>query len=1520
MYHEDPDLLREHANQEETYRVGGYARRQLMELLQNASDALARGSVAGRVEIRLAGNALYVANEGAPFDIGGVKAICHAFLSDKRGTEIGRFGLGFKSVLGITKQPEVFSSSVSFGFGLPEDISTLQGLVSDESSVPLLRLPSVLDVEAAEASDDNLRDLLSWATTVVRLPLYAQGDRLYEELGQFNPQFLLFSTAVAELTITIEGAKDTRKLDFRRSLARNGVTVLDAPDGARQEWIVCEAIHRPSDQARDQAGSIVGRKEITVSCAVPIDVSNLGRSTLGQFWAFFPLEDRTTATAIFNAPWSVNDDRTLLQPGLFNLEIYGTAARLFLDAIARIPTAGDPARVLDYLPSRVRETHGRADRWLSENIPELARTRPLVPDSSSTLRRAERVKIPRLDYEIDRRAVQLYFESGLSPVEIVHPSVFNTRQRLTRLRDLVRRQADRPGQGEISLAEWLNLLVRDRTTASMRAAVSVAGALSTDALRSAVGRARILLDSSGEAIRLEDHTTVALPAESASSSRLRTVASELADDPSTRKVLVRYGFREVSPRMEIEALLSGGVESWSSHEWSEFWETAGLVSPGDAIGLIREYARRVPFKVRASSGAWVQPKSVLLGGNDFSVDDSHRLDTAFHAETLSLMGAAGVVTTVRAIEAVDYTTGLAKTYLDFFKREISRQLDGSDVDVECVDPAVGPVEPLLWMAQDEDAIARWSDQLMAVRAPRHSRLIAYVRGGQRHEADVDALQVWAVRQYGRLLTTWGPRRPSEALAPELGKWRRLLPVSSAEWSATVGAYRDFTDIPEGMLLEALQRCPSDADPTILGEFVTLAIDRIPAANRPEMLPAYSGNQIIQAQREAVIIASTPDELSKVNGSNVPWLYVRPDAAKTLAAQTGGHLVADAWSTTFDVTLADDPGPLLDRFPELRKIANPQLDGALLAPCMRILRSQSGPGGVTEDEVSVARDGDRLFVSSSLDDDELLHAISDEYALHLTSDDIRRLLANRIAVEVARREEQCRNEPDPARKLAILFDFDEVKAALPSGLLEMIGDDPDFDETHEIGQLAIDVHGYDVLSKLKSAFARRGHNPPNEWAGGIDTVRFVKRLGFDTAFAGESNAPLDPYLLVLGRPGLGELHNFQKQLAGKIRELLLDVEGNPHKRALLYLPTGAGKTRVTVEAIVRMLLTNEMGGPILWIAQSEELCEQAVQTWSDVWREFAGNIALHIGRLWSRNEVDESREIQVIVATDAKLRVLHWENYEWLRSAGAVIIDEAHRSGDSAMYDEILANLGIDDDRTDRPLLGLTATPYKGRSERATQALVDTFGQRRLNVLGDDPYAVLQDRGVLSRVRHDILKGVDVQLQPGELLGLKRTDLIPPEVLNRVGKDRGRMERLLRHIVSLPEDWPTLVFTPTVASAYLLATLLKRAGRSSRAVDGSTRPPERRRIIEDFRSGRFQVLVNCNLLTQGFDAPAVRALYVAKPTFSPNSYIQMVGRGLRGPENGGNGECYVVNVEDTFAQFGRQLAFREFDYLWTDAQP
>ena len=107
-FHADPLPIKESVNQEDSFRTGGYAHRQLLELVQNGADALLRNGSPGRLEIRLVDDVLYCANEGAPFGQGGIEAITHAFISSKKGDEIGRFGLGFKSVWPL-RRPRMFS-------------------------------------------------------------------------------------------------------------------------------------------------------------------------------------------------------------------------------------------------------------------------------------------------------------------------------------------------------------------------------------------------------------------------------------------------------------------------------------------------------------------------------------------------------------------------------------------------------------------------------------------------------------------------------------------------------------------------------------------------------------------------------------------------------------------------------------------------------------------------------------------------------------------------------------------------------------------------------------------------------------------------------------------------------------------------------------------------------------------------------------------------------------------------------------------------------------------------------------------------------------------------------------------------------------------------------------------------------------------------------------------------------------------------------------------------------------------
>jgi superfamily II DNA or RNA helicase len=175
------------------------------------------------------------------------------------------------------------------------------------------------------------------------------------------------------------------------------------------------------------------------------------------------------------------------------------------------------------------------------------------------------------------------------------------------------------------------------------------------------------------------------------------------------------------------------------------------------------------------------------------------------------------------------------------------------------------------------------------------------------------------------------------------------------------------------------------------------------------------------------------------------------------------------------------------------------------------------------------------------------------------------------------------------------------------------------------------------------------------------------------------------------------------------------------------------------------------------------------------------------------------------------------------------------------------------------------------------------------------------------------------MRPAEIAEATRQRKVSQTVLERIGQDHARMAILVKHIMSLDPTWPVLVFTPSVLSAQVLAATLRYREVEAAAVSGQTSRQERRDIISKFKSNKLRVLANCDLLIQGFDAPGVRALYIARPTFSPNAYIQMAGRGLRGTENGGKDECLIVDLADNFGDVSELLGYREYEDLWQEQQ-
>jgi len=237
----------------------------------------------------------------------------------------------------------------------------------------------------------------------------------------------------------------------------------------------------------------------------------------------------------------------------------------------------------------------------------------------------------------------------------------------------------------------------------------------------------------------------------------------------------------------------------------------------------------------------------------------------------------------------------------------------------------------------------------------------------------------------------------------------------------------------------------------------------------------------------------------------------------------------------------------------------------------------------------------------------------------------------------------------------------------------------------------------------------------------------------------------------------------------------------------------------------------------------------------------------------------------------------------------------------------------------RHLIGLTATPFRGSGldEIETRWLANRYGKNRFDhdVIPGDPYPYLQSLGVLAQVDQEVLEGREIRLTDAEVQHLQQYNELPPDAERRLGEDDGRNRMLVNAIGELDPGWPVLLFATSVDHAHLMAALLSLRGIAAKAISGNTEAGVRRHYVKQFKAGEIRVLTNYGVLTTGFDAPSVRALIIARPVYSRGLYQQMIGRGLRGPKNGGKEHCLIINVADNVAQYGGQLAFRGFEHLW-----
>lgn len=310
--------------------------------------------------------------------------------------------------------------------------------------------------------------------------------------------------------------------------------------------------------------------------------------------------------------------------------------------------------------------------------------------------------------------------------------------------------------------------------------------------------------------------------------------------------------------------------------------------------------------------------------------------------------------------------------------------------------------------------------------------------------------------------------------------------------------------------------------------------------------------------------------------------------------------------------------------------------------------------------------------------------------------------------------------------------------------------------------------------------------------------------------------------------------------------------------LIVTPTGSGKS-VILGGFIKRALMEHPDTHILVVTHVKELVEQDAKAIRKIWPH--ASVGIYSAGL-------NKRQLKPI--TVASIQSIY-NKPAFFGRFDLIIVDEAHLipHKSTGMYRKLLeSSVAVN---PDVKLIGLTATPYRldsGVLHEGEGAMFDGISYEA-NV------ADLIEQGYLCRLtaKH----GAEVDLSGVRTVAGEFN-------LGQLGERMSAMELVEQHAdliidrCALRNSW--LIFSVTVEHAAQISQALKRRGVAADYVSGDMGNEERDAKINAFKAGTLRALVNCNILTTGFDHPPLDAIVMLRPTLSPGLYVQMVGRGLR----------------------------------------
>jgi superfamily II DNA or RNA helicase len=318
----------------------------------------------------------------------------------------------------------------------------------------------------------------------------------------------------------------------------------------------------------------------------------------------------------------------------------------------------------------------------------------------------------------------------------------------------------------------------------------------------------------------------------------------------------------------------------------------------------------------------------------------------------------------------------------------------------------------------------------------------------------------------------------------------------------------------------------------------------------------------------------------------------------------------------------------------------------------------------------------------------------------------------------------------------------------------------------------------------------------------------------------------------------ELRPYQNQLANDIRGAF----GSGANRPLAVSPTGSGKT-VLFSYITSQVL--KRGSRVIIIAHRREILDQISATLK--------RVGVPHGFIQAGKSTSTQPAMVASIQTLAR-------RLDTIPAPDLVIIDEAHHSV-SKSYVQMFAAWPT------AKFIGVTATPER-LDGKGLGAMFDRM------VMGPSVQWLI-DNGFLAQ---------PVYYAPREVVDLSQVHTIAGDF------DRSETEEIVdtpritgdavTHYVRFCNRQRAVAFCISVAHAQHVADTFNSCGIPSASIDGTLDPEVRKQRVEDLTAGKILVLTSCELISEGFDLPAVNAAILLRPTQSLSMHLQQVGRALR----------------------------------------